>query len=171
MAELISTALLVWLGLAAGVPVNGVKQPLSHVACAFGFVVVGNALAFGEVSGAHMNPAVTLAAALAGQLSWGVAGAYALAQCVGATLGFGGLMATMPESPGFGCTAPAPDVSPLAAAGIEAVLTFLLASACCAAWKARSPDPACAIKLGLLIAGLVYAGVRIPCFHRSRSPL
>ena len=44
-------------------------------------------LAFGPHSGAHMNPAVTLAAAISGELRWRMASAYVVAQCVGAVAG------------------------------------------------------------------------------------
>ena len=42
---------------------------------------------FGPVSGAHFNPAVTLVFALRGEIGWALAGAYVLAQLVGAVFG------------------------------------------------------------------------------------
>lgn len=159
-----ATALLVWLGIAAALPVEaGANAPsLVHVACAFGFVVVGCAMGFGHASGAHMNPAVSLAAALTGQLAWPLASAYALAQTLGAVLGFAALQGTLPVPSPLGVTRPAASVGPVAATALEAALTGLLALACCGAWAAHDParpDPAVPIKLGLLIAGLIYAGV------------
>src|SRR5690348_542160 len=44
-------------------------------------------LIFGPVSGAHFNPAVTLAFALRGKLEWPLAGLYVVVQVVGATFG------------------------------------------------------------------------------------
>jgi glycerol uptake facilitator-like aquaporin len=44
-------------------------------------------LVFGPLSGAHFNPAVTVAFALRGQLPWGVGGVYVVAQVCGAILG------------------------------------------------------------------------------------
>jgi glycerol uptake facilitator-like aquaporin len=44
-------------------------------------------LIFGPVSGAHFNPAVSLAFALRGQLAWPVAGMYIIAQVIGAIAG------------------------------------------------------------------------------------
>src|SRR5262245_36231229 len=44
-------------------------------------------LIFGPTSGAHFNPAVSLAFASRGQLAWQIAGAYVAAQVIGAILG------------------------------------------------------------------------------------
>jgi glycerol uptake facilitator-like aquaporin len=44
-------------------------------------------LVFGPLSGAHFNPAVTVAFALRGQLPWGVGGVYIASQVLGAILG------------------------------------------------------------------------------------
>lgn len=56
-------------------------------AIATGGALVALILAFGPRSGAHMNPAVTLAAALTGGLRWRTVPAYILAQVVGAIVG------------------------------------------------------------------------------------
>lgn len=165
VSELLATAFLVWLGVSSVVPYKGKEAVvLSHPAFAFGFVVLGNAMAFGPTSGAHMNPAVTLAAALQGRMSPALAAAYTVAQVLGACAGFGALAAVTPASAlgtDEGCTLPARDVSALAAAAVEAALTAVLAFACCGVWKAHDesgPDPMVPVKLGLVVAGLVFAG-------------
>ena len=56
-------------------------------ALATGGALVALILAFGPRSGAHMNPAVTLAAALTGGLRWHTVPAYIVAQVVGAIIG------------------------------------------------------------------------------------
>jgi glycerol uptake facilitator-like aquaporin len=56
-------------------------------AIATGGALVALILAFGPRSGAHMNPAVTLAAALTGGLRWHAVPAYVVAQIVGAVIG------------------------------------------------------------------------------------
>lgn len=56
-------------------------------AIATGGALMALILAFGPRSGAHMNPAVTLAAALTGGLRWSAVPAYILAQIVGAVAG------------------------------------------------------------------------------------
>ena len=56
-------------------------------AIATGGALVALILAFGPRSGAHMNPAVTLAAALTGGLRWRTVPVYVVAQVVGAIIG------------------------------------------------------------------------------------
>lgn len=152
-------------------------RPLTHPALGFGFVVTALVTALGPVSGAHMNPAVTLAALLLGQLGALPALLYALAQLLGGALGFGVLVGTLPphalrtlDSAGavlgvHGCPAPAPGVPVWAAALVEALLTGLLVLVVCAVWAAHDaarPDHSVPLKLGVTIAGLVYAGVSDP---------
>src|SRR5215470_14115466 len=54
---------------------------------ATGATLVAIILAFGEISGAHFNPAVTLARASEGGLPWREVPGYVLAQVVGALFG------------------------------------------------------------------------------------
>ncbi|XP_045533507.1 lens fiber major intrinsic protein-like isoform X1 [Pieris brassicae] len=162
VAEVLATALLVGLGAAALLPPGA---PLSHPALAFGFLVVALIEGFGGISGAHMNPAVTLAAALAGRLPWAAALPYVIAQVVGATLGFGALMLLSPsaffESGPVGGTAPGSGVGVISAALLEALLTGTLVLTAGGIWRAEDAgrvDPAASLKLGLVVAGLIYAG-------------
>lgn len=57
------------------------------VALAFGLTVVTGAYAFGHISGAHFNPAVTVGLAVARRFEWAAVPAYVVAQVVGATVG------------------------------------------------------------------------------------
>jgi glycerol uptake facilitator-like aquaporin len=57
-----------------------------------GAILVVLILIFGPVSGAHLNPAVTLAFALRRELPWREAGGYAAAQIAGAVAGAGSRM-------------------------------------------------------------------------------
>lgn len=80
---------------------------------------------------------------------------------IGGVVGFGVLMAVAGGAgPNSGCTSPR--IPPLAAAGMEALLTGSLALLLCGLWAAHDdarPDTTAPIKAGLAIAGLVYAGV------------
>jgi len=96
-AEFIGTFLLVFLavgaavtGIAGAVGAGDPAGPGSGVvgvALAFGFVLVFVAFAFGPVSGAHVNPAVTLAMVVARRQPIAEAAGYWVAQVLGATVG------------------------------------------------------------------------------------
>jgi aquaporin Z len=57
------------------------------ISFAFGIVVLVGAFAFGEVSGAHFNPAVTISMAVSGKMAKGDIVPYLIAQLLGALLG------------------------------------------------------------------------------------
>lgn len=125
VAELIGTFTLVFIG--AGLAASGAGA----LATAFGFsfVLVAFAYAYGGISGTHLNPAVTFAAAIDGMVSWGQAVFYWIAQFVGALVASWFLMFFAfgnSASNGLGATTlHVPNVSGLV---IEALLTFFLVS-------------------------------------------
>lgn len=57
------------------------------VPLAFGLVIVAMAYSIGNISGCHINPAVSLAMAIRKEITWKEFGAYVAAQCVGAFVG------------------------------------------------------------------------------------
>ena len=93
-AEFIGTAVLVILGCGTAM-VTDCKEWGGYVATAlaFGLVIVGMAYCVGNVSGCHINPAVSLGVLLSGGMTFGDFIGYVLAQCIGATAGAGVLAA------------------------------------------------------------------------------
>jgi glycerol uptake facilitator protein len=92
MAELIGTMLLILLGdgVVANVLLNDTKGNNSGwivITTAWGLAVFVGVTVAGPISGAHLNPAVTIGLALAGKFLWANAGLYILAQMLGAMLG------------------------------------------------------------------------------------
>ena len=92
VAELIGTMLLVLLGngVVANVVLTGTKGNGSGwivVAAGWGFAVFTAVLCVAEVSGAHLNPAVTIGLAIAGEFEWARSPGYILAQMLGGFLG------------------------------------------------------------------------------------
>ena len=85
-AELIGTAVLVLFGCGAAVLGPAPFDQLA-VAQAFGFAIIAMAYSIGPVSGCHVNPAVSLAAFVAGRMSAKDMGLYWVAQILGAVLG------------------------------------------------------------------------------------
>lgn len=121
-AEAFGTFALVFAGTGAVVVNDTHGGSVTHVGVAltFGLVVLTMVYAVGDVSGAHLNPAVTLGFAAAGRFPARRAVPYFAAQCVGAGLASGLLRAMFPAHPTLGATLPA------GAAGQAFVMEFVL---------------------------------------------
>jgi glycerol uptake facilitator protein len=92
MAELIGTMLLILLGdgVVANVLLNDTKGNNGGwivITTAWGLAVFVGVTVAGPISGAHLNPAVTIGLAIAGKFAWANVGSYVLAQMLGAMLG------------------------------------------------------------------------------------
>lgn len=92
IAEFLGTMLLIILGdgVVANVTLNksGMKGAGSiQITFAWGLAVMVPAFIFGAASGAHFNPALTIALAVEGSLNWGLVPGYIIAQFAGAFLG------------------------------------------------------------------------------------
>lgn len=101
---------------------------ISHVgiAATWGLIVMAMIYAFGEISGAHFNPAVTIAFAFAKKFSWNKVPKYILAQAIGGIFAAFLLWFLFPESQFLGETTPAEGFPPYKAAILEFILTFFL---------------------------------------------
>src|SRR6516225_2195578 len=107
-AEFFGTSALVFAGTAA-IVVNDVSGgTVTHVGIAltFGLVVLALVYALGDVSGAHLNPAVTLGFVAARRFPLRSAAPYVLSQCAGALLASLLLRSLFPEHPTLGTTLP-----------------------------------------------------------------
>lgn len=92
VAELIGTAVLLLLGngVVANVALNktyGNSAGLVVIAFAWGLAVFTGVFISADVSGAHLNPAVTVALAVTGDFAWGDVPGYIIAQVIGAAIG------------------------------------------------------------------------------------
>ncbi|KAJ9146438.1 hypothetical protein P3X46_028706 [Hevea brasiliensis] len=86
IAELIGTYILIFVGCGAALTDKVQKLTIVGIAIAWGVVLMAAIYALGHVSGAHFNPAVSIALAAARKFSWKNVPMYILAQVVGATL-------------------------------------------------------------------------------------
>ncbi len=96
IAECIGTCVLVFLGCGTAMLVGcdaAAGGGYILTALAFGLVIVGMAYSIGNISGCHINPAVSLGVLLSGGMSKKDFGGYVAAQCVGATIGSAILLA------------------------------------------------------------------------------
>lgn len=105
-------------------------NPISRTAAvvAPGLMVMAMILFMGRVSGAHFNPAVSIAFALRGDFPWRRVPGYIVAQFVGAVLAVLFLQAVIGSSASNGATYPAQSTTDVAAFLMEVVLTFGLVS-------------------------------------------
>jgi aquaporin Z len=128
IAEIIGTFLFFFVGIGAAVQVGGDAAGLLVVALAHGVVLAVLVSSLGAVSGAHFNPAVTVAVWIAGQMPWRRAVAYILAQLIGGILAALAVRALLPAAASgtVGLPSLGAGVDPIAAIGIEAILTAVL---------------------------------------------
>ena len=168
-AEFVGTFALVLVGCGAIVVDShtggAVTQP--GVALAFGLVVMVAIYALGDVSGAHINPAVSLGFWLSGSLQSREAVGYLLAQCGGAVAASWLLRIVFPLHETLGATLP--EIGPGPAWLVEIAITFLLVFV---VFQVVSAGPALARVGGFVIGATVglaafYAG---PLTGASMNP-
>ncbi|MBQ3794750.1 MAG: aquaporin [Butyrivibrio sp.] len=135
VAECIGTAVLVVLGCGTAMLVgcdaaNGAGYLLT--ALAFGLVIVGMAYSIGNISGCHINPAVSLGVLMTGGMPVSEFIGYVISQCIGAFAGAGllalifGVGGVEDKTGGFGSNGLAGvSGNPVAGLLVEAVLTFV----------------------------------------------
>ena len=129
-SELYGTFLLVVVAAGGGMMSQAFPGVISRTAAvvAPGLMVMGIILFMGKISGAHLNPAVSLAFALRGDFPWRRVPGYIVVQLIGATLACVLLQALIGVSATYGSNYPAADYSAGAAFGMEALLTLVLVS-------------------------------------------
>lgn len=126
ISEFIGTFSMVFCGTGA-MTVNEVTGgSVTHVGIAitWGLIVMAMIYAFGETSGAHFNPAVTIAFAYAKKFAWKEVPKYITAQVLGAFTASFILLFLFPTSEFLGATIPTVDV--WRAFVLELLLTFFL---------------------------------------------
>ncbi len=124
-AEFVGTFALVTAGCGA-IVVNQASGALGHagVAATFGLVIMVMIAAIGHLSGAHFNPAVTLAFAITRHFAWRDVPLYLGGQLAGATVGAMVLRAAFGTETGLGATVPSGGAAQ--ALGLETLLTAVL---------------------------------------------
>jgi aquaporin NIP len=126
IAELLGTFALVFCGTGAIVINEQSNGAVTHVGIAitFGFIVMAMIYALGEISGAHMNPAVTIAFTIAKRFQLKQVLPYIISQAIGALLASLTLKYLFPTNQTLGATLPAG--SEMQSFVLEFILTFFL---------------------------------------------
>lgn len=179
IAELAGTALLVYFGAGAaaitlmiargtdtGTPFNigiGALGGLGDwfaIGMAFAIVIAAVIYSMGRVSGAHINPAVTIALWATKRFPAGEAGAYIVAQLIGAALGSLLFAASVGMDAvtigGLGATAPFPGIGYGQAILAEAIGSFVLMMVIMGiAVDKRAPPGFAGLVIGLTVGGVI----------------
>ncbi len=167
-AEALGTFALVFAG--AGAIMSGSMQgEPGHlgISLVFGLVVMVCVYVFGGISGAHINPAVTLALAVTGYFPARRVAAYILSQCVGAVAASVALRELLGTAASAGATRPT--VGEWQTLVIEAVLTgFLMLAVMTVVTGSEAVQRAGGLIIGGAVAlGALWAG---PLTGASMNP-
>lgn len=173
VAEFIGTLVLVVFGCGSAVAANTLVGELSIVpqlalttlliSFAFGLVIVAMAYSIGNISGCHINPAVSLAMLISKKLTVKDFCGYVVAQVLGAIAGAGllclffGSNASLGTN-GFG-TASALGTSMLVAFVVEVVLTFVFLIAILGVTSKEENAPVTGLVIGLTLTLVHILGV------------
>jgi aquaporin Z len=174
-SELLGTFFLVLVAVGGGM-VNarfgGHAIPSSAQVVAPALMVMSIILFMGAVSGAHLNPAVSIAFALRGDFPWRRVPAYIVVQLIGAVLAPLVLWALIGKQGSAGLTLPGPGISTFTAMLWEMILTTGLVSVILGtASGAQQLGPIAAIGVGsyIALAGLWGAPVSGASMNPARS--
>jgi len=173
-SELLGTFLLVLVG-AGGAVVNASSHGAisrSTAVAAPGLMVMAIILFMGAVSGAHLNPAVTLGFTLRGDFPWRRVPGYIIVQLLGATLACLFLWAVLGKLGHLGATEPGAGISDWKAMWFELVLTVgLLSTILGTASRAQNVAPLSAVAVGgyIILAGFWSSPISGASMNPARS--
>lgn len=169
IAEMIGTMVLVLLGCGSAVFAGGAAGAVGAgvgtlgVALAFGVAVVAMAYTIGNISGCHINPAITVGALVAGRISGKDAVMYILFQIIGAFIGSGIIYLLLstgthsgPTSTGANTYADGNMIQALVA---EIVFTFIFVMVVLGTTSSKFGNP----KMAGLVIGLTLVVIHIVC--------
>ncbi len=167
VAELVGTFTLVLIGAGAGALADPNSAGLVAVAFAHGLALMVIVYAWGSISGAHVNPAVTFGVAVAGRIEWPKAISYWIAQCLGAIgaayllqwfLGPDSSLGSTVGSLTPGIAGATESASALKVIVLEGVLTFFLVVAVFASGVHGRNGNLAGIAIGLVLTMDILAG-------------
>jgi aquaporin Z len=173
-AEVLGTFFLVLVGAGGGVVdavSNGAIGRGASVT-APGLMVLAIILFMGAVSGAHLNPAVTLGFALRGDFPWRRVPGYLVAELLGSTLAVLLLWAMFGKVGSLGATEPGSGISDVQAMLMELILTVGLFSVILGtASKSQNLGPLSALGVGayIVLAGLWSSSISGASMNPARS--
>ncbi len=171
-SELLGTFFLVLVAAGGGILHGEGQITLAAAVVAPGLMVLAIILFMGAISGAHLNPAVSLAFALRGDFPWKRVPGYIIVQLIGATLACLFLYAVFGNIQHLGATLPGPGYHDWQALLMEIVLTLGLVSVILGtASAAQNVGAIAALGVGayIALAGLWSAPVSGTSMNPARS--
>jgi aquaporin Z len=171
-SELLGTFMLVLVAAGGGILHGEGQISLAAAVVAPGLMVMAIILFMGAVSGAHLNPGVSLAFALRGDFPWKRVPGYIIVQLLGATLACLFLYAVFGNVEHLGATLPGPGYANWQALLMEVVLTATLVSVILGtASAAQNVGAIAALGVGgyIALAGLWSAPVSGTSMNPARS--
>ena len=171
-SELLGTFFLVLVAAGGGILVGEGQISLAAAVVAPGLMVMAIILFMGAISGAHLNPAVSLAFALRGDFPWKRVPGYIIVQLLGATLACLFLLAVFGNIQHLGATLPGPGYADWQALLMEIALTAGLVSVILGtASAAQNVGAIAALGVGgyIALAGLWSAPVSGTSMNPARS--
>ena len=171
-SELLGTFMLVLVAAGGGILYTKGQVSLSAAVVAPGLMVMAIILFMGAVSGAHLNPVVSIAFALRGDFSWKRVPGYILVQLLGATLASLFLLLVFGNVAHLGATLPGAGYTGSQAFLLEVALTATLVSVVLGtASAAQNVGAIGALAVGgyIAVAGLWAAPVSGASMNPARS--
>jgi len=173
LAELLGTFLFMMIGYSSVAAFSIGSSPvpgLLVVPFSFGFGLLAAIFAFGHISGAHYNPAVTVAIVLDGRLPPMDAVGYIVAQVIGAIGAAAVVLLTVNQTAvASGVTKPGPGISDISALALEIIFTAIFVVVILASTKRAPALAPLAIPLTLVAIHFAIATVSGASVNPARS--
>jgi len=171
IAEALGTMILVLFGCGSAV-LAGADIGLTGISLAFGLAIVAAAYGLGAISGAHLNPAVSLGMVMARRMSVPDFLGYAAAQCVGALIGAGVLLAVASGKADYSVAVNGlgqngygagylGEYSLTAALLFEVVMTFLFVTVILGATASGAPGAMAGLAIGFTLVAIHLVGINV----------
>lgn len=172
IAEGLGTAILVLFGCGAAVIAGADGTTgigLTGISLAFGIAIVAAAYGLGAISGAHLNPAVSLGALLAGRMDTGSFIGYVISQIIGAIIGAGVLYLIASGSAGYAGglgengfgAGYLGEYNLTAALTFEFVMTFIFVTVILGSTQSGAPAAMAGLAIGLTLAAIHLVGIKV----------
>jgi len=171
VAELLGTFVLVFMGCGSAV-LAGSYIGFVGISFAFGLSVLAMAYAIGDISGCHINPAVSISMFAVGKMKLKDTLIYVMMQCLGAVIGSAALYVVATGRPGYSLslnglgqngyeTASPGGFSMISGFIAETILTFIFILVILGSTSEKAPKEFAGVSIGLSLVLIHLVGIPI----------